>query len=121
MTDERQLEIYRALREVQDRHTYFLLAAVGAAIGLAVSQTQAKALDWSQLPLALATLSWSTSFFCGCRHLAYVGSTLAANADLLQVEAGEHREIGLHPQMIAAASSGIRSAIEINARRASRY
>jgi len=121
MADETTREVYRALREIQDRHTYFLLAAVGAALGLAVSQTQGKAIAWSQLPLGLAALNWGLSFFCGCRHLAYVGSTIYGNADLLQIQAGVHPRVGQHPQMIAAAESGVRSALETNASRANRY
>jgi len=38
MTRDAELELFRALREVQNRYTYFLLAAAGAAIGLAVNQ-----------------------------------------------------------------------------------
>ena len=37
---ENFLEVYRALRESPNRYMYFLLAASGAGIGLAVSQTQ---------------------------------------------------------------------------------
>ena len=114
-------EVYRALREAQNRYTYFLLAAAGAAIALAVNQTQGAAMAWSQVPLGAGVLSWGLSFFFGCRHLAYVSSTLYANMELLKVESGEHPEIGAHPQMIAAASDGIRQAIESNSDRANRF
>ncbi|MEX2490732.1 MAG: hypothetical protein WD425_03110 [Nitrospirales bacterium] len=114
MSDENLREVFRALREAQTRYSYFLLAASGAAIGLAVSQTQSATLGWFETPLGLAVLMWGLSFFMGCRHLAYVSSTLYANAELLQVESGSHPELGQHPQMIAAASEGIRQAIESN-------
>ncbi len=113
-------EVYRALRQAQDKYTYFLLAAAGAAIALAVNQTQGAAMAWSQVPLAAGVLSWGLSFFFGCRHLAYVNSTLYANAELLKVESGEHPEFGGDPQMMAAASEGIRQAIESNSDRANR-
>ncbi len=61
------------------------------------------------------------SFYFGCRHLVYVESTLFANAALLKVEAGEHPEVGRHPQLMAAANEGIRSAIESNSNCASRF
>ncbi len=118
--NEPEIEVYRALREAQGKYTYFLLAAVGAAIALAVNQTQGAAMAWSQLPLAAGVVSWGLSFFFGCRHLAYVSSTLYANAELLRVESGQHPETGTHPQMMAAASAGIRQAIESNSKRANR-
>jgi len=120
MADEMAREVYKALREAQNKYTYFLLAAAGAAIALAVNQTQGTAMAWSQIPLAAAGLSWGLSFFFGCRHLAYVNSTLYANAELLRVDSGQYPEVGAHPQMMAAASEGIRRAIETNSERANR-
>lgn len=111
-------EVYRQLRVAQDKYVYFLLAAAGAAIAFAVNQTQGAVVSWSQLPLAGAVLCWGLSFFFGCRHLAYVGSTLYANFDLLRVEAGEHPDVGKHPELKAAASEGIRQAMKDNSNRA---
>jgi hypothetical protein len=120
MADETTREVYRALREAQGKQTYFLLAAAGAAIAFAVNQTQNTALAFSQVPLAAAVLSWALSFFFGCRHLAYVSSTLYANLELFRVESGQHPQVQ-HPQMVAAASEGIRQAIESNSERANRF
>ena len=117
---ENAREVYRSLRQVQDKHTYFLLAAAGAAIALAVNQSQGAAMAWSHVPLAAGVLSWGLSFFFGCRHIAYVSSTLYANAELLRVESGQHPEIAGHPQMMVAASEGIKQAIESNSERANR-
>jgi hypothetical protein len=47
-------EVYRQSRNAQDKHIYFLLAAAGAAIALAINQTQTATLKWSQIPLASA-------------------------------------------------------------------
>ncbi len=121
MQDDVSREVYRALREAQTRYTYFLLATAGAGIGLAVNQTQGAHLSVSQVPLGLAVLSWGLSFFFGCRHLADVASALYANAEVLRVESGENPDVGQHPQMVAAASTGIREAIEFNADRANRF
>lgn len=120
MESENAREVYRQLRTTQDKYTYFLLAAAGAAIALAVNQTQDAAISWSQVPLAGAVLCWGLSFF-GCRHLEYVSSTLYANAELFKVESGAHSEVGEHPQMIAAASEGIKQALEHNSSRANRF
>lgn len=120
MPSEAQREVFRVLRESQSKYTYFLLAAAGAAIGFALTQTQDDGLAWSQIPLAVAVLLWSGSFFYGCRHLAYVNSTLYANAEVLRIEAGMHPQVGSHPQYIQAASEGIRQAIEKNSDSANR-
>jgi len=113
---EEATEIYRALRESQNKYTYFLLAAAGAAVALAVNQTHATALTWSQIPLAAGVLSWALSFLFGCRHIAYVNSALYANAEYLRVFSGQHPElVGVHPQLVVAAREGIHSAMEHNA------
>jgi hypothetical protein len=61
------------------------------------------------------------SFYFGCKHLNYVESALFANAVLLQVEDGKHPRVGNLPQLVQAASEGIRSAIESNSNWASRF
>jgi len=121
MPADDQLEIYRQHRAAQEKYVYFLLAAVGAAIALALSQTQGATLALSQIPLGLAVLLWGLSFVAGCRHLSYVESTLYANGSLLKVQAGEDPRTGDHPQLIAAASEGIREAIEGNSTKAQFY
>ena len=122
MASESEREVYRALRDAQTRYTYFLLAAAGAAIAFAVKQTESSVLSWSQLPLAAAVAAWALSFFFGCRHQAYISSTLFANVALLQMESGRHpAALGAHPQAVAAASAGIREAAERNAKDASRF
>lgn len=121
MASVQQIEVYRQYRTSQDKYVYFLLAAAGAAIALAVNQTQGAKLSWSQVPLAFAVVLWGLSFFFGCRHLAYVTSTLFANAALLQVQAGEHPLAGTHPQQVAAATDGVRAAIESNSNKASTF
>jgi hypothetical protein len=118
---EPKLEVYRAHREAQLKHTYFLLAAAGAGIAICVNQTRGATLAWSQVPLALAVASWALSFYFGCRHLDYAMANLLANLEMPRIEAGQHPEIGMHPQKIAAASEGIRLAFETNSDRASRF
>jgi hypothetical protein len=121
MPPDQQIEIYRQHRTAQDKYVYFLLAAAGAAIAFAVNQTQGAMLAWSQLPLACAVVFWALSFFCGCRHLGYIESTLSANDALLKVIAGHDPQVGMHPQLINAASKGIQEAIELNSKRAGRF
>jgi len=121
MTNGFELEVYRALREAQNKYAYFLLAAAGAAIALALNQTQVATLNWSQFPLAAAVLSWGLSFFFGCRHLAYVSSTLYSNAQHFRAERGQHPQVGADPQRIAVASAAFMAAAEENANRGNRF
>jgi len=111
---EETIELHRQLRTSQDKYAYFLLAAVGASIAFALNQTQGLSLELSQIPLAISILLWGFSFFFGCRHLQYVSSTLYANIEMLKIESGRHPQVGYHPQVLAAASEGVRSAIESN-------
>src|SRR5690554_2121292 len=119
MSSDTARAVYSAHRTAQEKYTYFLLAAAGAAIGFAVTRTSDAPLAWSQVPLALAVSEWGLSFFFGCRHLNYVQSTLYANNELLRVQEGRHPLAGTLPQAIAAASEGIRIAVEKNNNRAS--
>lgn len=121
MTKDFELEVYRALRESQNKYSYFLLAAVGAAIALALSQTQGAKLCWSQVPLAAAVFSWGLSFFFGCRHLAYVSSSLYSNAQLFPTKRGQHPQVGTDPHRIALASAMFKAAAEENANRGNRF
>jgi hypothetical protein len=58
MADENLREVYRALREAQNRYSYFLLAAAGGGVGFAVSQTRDAALDRTHSLLGCALLAW---------------------------------------------------------------
>ncbi len=119
MVSDEHREIVRTLRESQSKYTYFLLAAAGASIGFSLNQTQGLAITWSQLPLGIAILCWGVSFFCGCRYLEYVSSTLYSNAEMLRIVEGQHPDVGSHPQMVQAASAGIRQAMAKNTSTAS--
>lgn len=114
MASEEEVEIYRALRESQSRYTYFLLAGAAAAVGFSLTQTASSSLSWCQLPLAAALLFWGLSFYLGCKNIGYVNSTLYANSQMLRIESGLHPNVGNHPQMMQAASEGVREAIKTN-------
>ena len=82
MSNDLLKEVYQQFRTSQDKYSYFLLAAAGAAIGFALTQTQGKPLSWSQLPLALAVVCWGLSFYFGCYFIEHITSSLYANFDL---------------------------------------
>ena len=121
MTTDEKLEIYRALRESQNKHTYFLLAVVGAAIALVINQTQGASLSWSQLPLAAAVLAWALSFLFGCRNRAYVSSGLHTNAALLEVNVGRHKLAGTNPEAIQVARETLHDIFENQSSKANRF
>ena len=121
MATESEIEVYRALREGQDKYTYFLLAASGASIAFAITQTQGLKISMSQIPLAIAVIAWGLSFYCGCRKIAQVSSMTYANTELIRVSKGEHPDAGTHPQVIQAAREGILEAIEKGQKKVGRF
>jgi hypothetical protein len=106
--------LYQQLRTSQEKYTYFILAAAASCIAFALVKTENQSISWSMLPLAVAVLCWGLSFFLGCRQLLYVNSTTYSNYELIRVQSGRHPEVGEHAGMIAAASAGIREAINQN-------
>lgn len=118
--NEQGLEIYRQLRLSQDKYTYFLLAASGAAVALAINQTREASLSVSQVPLALAVLAWAASFYSGCRHLNWTAAILGKNFELLRVEEGTHPMAGNEPEHMQLASGVLRTILENDLNTASR-
>lgn len=112
MTNESERDLFRLHRESQNRYTYFLLAAAGAAIGFALTQTNEASLSLAQLPLGIAGVLWAFSFYCGCKQLQYVTGTLYNNAELLRVQSGRHQFTGSNPQAIAIGSSALKEILE---------
>jgi len=123
MADDRELEIWKNLREAQDKHAYFILAAAGSALAFAVHITIGRSLAWSMLPLGVAAACWAFSFWAGGRLIAYLNSTVYANIALLQVKRGTHPDLRYrgNPEEIAIASAGITAAVESNSRMVERW
>jgi hypothetical protein len=121
MPTDAEIEIHRALRDSQNKHTYFLLAVVGAAIALVVNQTQGSSLSWSQLPLAAAVFAWALSFLCGCRNLSYASLGLYTNAALFDVNAGRHKLTGTNSEAIQVARETLHEIFEGHSRNANRF
>ena len=112
--NEDLLELYKQHRTGQDKYTYFLLAAAGAAIGFAIQKTEGLVLSWWLLPVAVATPCWVVSFYFGCKNLIWVQTTIYSNYNLLQLRRGVHPEQPPHPQLVQAAISGVEEALKIN-------
>lgn len=116
MSDE-QTELYRQHRTVQDKHTYFLLASAAACIALTVQRTADAAFAPADLILGAAVLSWSASFYCGCRQISYLTSMLFANMAMLKWQQGAQ------DQLVSKAldSNNLKEVIESINKRAHRY
>lgn len=114
-------ELHKAHSQGQEKYTYFLLAAAGAAIGFAVQKTEGLPLSWWLLPVGIATLLWGASFYYGCRNLDCVSAAMSSNFNLLQIKQGSHPNQPPHPQLTEVALQGVRTALESNVQQARRY
>lgn len=90
MASQNRLEIYKQHQMAQQKYAYFLLAAVGACVGFALTQTKDLALNVSQTPLVIAMLGWGLSFCCGCLHLRLVQTVMHLNILLLRSQQSGH-------------------------------
>ncbi len=109
---EKQLELYRLHRSEQSKYVYFILAAAAGGTALAVRMTTDATLHWSLAPLGAAVLSWGLSFYFGCRGLDAVSVLTRANAELLQVQNGEHPKAGRHKELQEVAAEALREVME---------
>jgi hypothetical protein len=114
-------DIYKAHQTGQEKYTYFLLAAAGAAIGFAVQKTDGLRFSWWLLPVGLATICWAASFYAGCQNLLWVQSTMTGNMALLQLQNGTHPEQPRGGDYLTAAIAGTREATHANAGTAHEY
>jgi hypothetical protein len=114
-------ELLEAHRSALARYSYFLLAAAGAAIGLAVNQTLNSKISTTETPLGLAVLSWGASFFFGCLQIEDQGETLRLNFLWLDVLSGQNSIIGHHPEAMKIAADDTLKHFDRLANRAARY
>ena len=93
MSENVQVELHKQHRAEQGKYAYFLLAVAASAVGFAVQKTTGVGMQWSQLPLAVATGLWGASFFFGCRHHLWLHATLATNSDFLKLQNANQQEL----------------------------
>ena len=117
MTDEAYLAVTGSHRDLYIRHSFYLLAVVGAAVGFALNQTKGAVLAYSQIPLGLAMLSWSLSFYFGLRQLRSILATLGVNSLLLELQFGQNTELSHIPK----APEIIKGLIEEHGKSAGRF
>jgi hypothetical protein len=82
--------MYKQHHSSQDKYVYFLMAIVSSAIAFTVNKTTNIKVNFSELPLLFAVISWGISFFFGCKFLTCAQMTIAQNYDVLQLKQGVH-------------------------------
>lgn len=111
-------DLINQFRQQQEKYVYYVVALAVTCIGFSVIKTTDESLTWLHLPLGIAVLCWSVSIYCGLAFIKYTISGLYNNKVYLDILHGRHVEVGNHPQMIEAAASGVKEAMETNSNRA---
>lgn len=115
------LELQKQHQAGQEKYTYFLLAAAGTCIAYSMETSLGTPISLHLLLLVVAVLSWSLSFYFGCRCANKVQALLRANAGLLSLHEGTHENQPQHAELLAAAIRGIRDAISQNIKSAGKF
>lgn len=121
MADNELMEMHKQHRIGQDKYSYFLLAVAAAGIAFSVEKTTGQKLSWAMLPLGAAVILWAISFYCGCKNLYWVQTSISANYSLLQLQKGVHSNQPEDPQKLESAKRGVSSALDSNIKKAAFY
>ena len=76
MSSDRSNDYLKQSHDMREKHVNFLLAASGACIAFAVTQTRMENLAFVHIPLGLAILCWALSFWFGCMFVRHRSTTL---------------------------------------------
>ena len=120
MTGDAKLELYKGHRDAQEKYVYFLLAAAGAAIGFAVTQTQSAQLTYLKLILLFSTIAWGLSFYFGCRHILESVNILQRNYQLIRIRDGLHPEFPNDPKFVSSISADLEEQSRLSGRHSAR-
>lgn len=102
MTYERRQEFRKLTHDLREKHVNFLLAAAGACIAFAVTQTRGERLSILHIPLGVALLFWAVSFWLGCIYLRHRSTTLAINERAITMQDGDDPIAGDNPELMQA-------------------
>ena len=109
-----QFNIQQEYRSTQEKYVYYLIALSVSALGFSIYKTENQSLAYSQIPLAMSIICWSTSIFCGLKFLKYVISNLYANNIYFEIDEGRHPDFGKNPESINSAKKVFKEAMELN-------
>lgn len=111
-------DLQKQHQENQEKYTYFMLAVASACIAYAIEKAIGVPLTLCLSLVALSVFFWSASFYCGCKCANTVQALVRANSNLLSLYAGNQELQSDQPELLAAALSGVRKAIDTNMKRA---
>jgi len=109
---DRVATLYGSLQTLRNRYVYFLLAIAAGSIAFAITQTDESRLSISQLPLGLAVIFWSLSFFSGCRNQVFHGQIQLLNLEILRVKEGAHEISGSNADAIRVGADYLKERIK---------
>lgn len=93
MSEDLSWEVEKIASDMRVKYVYFLLAAVGACIGFAITQSKSATLVFWNIPLGLAVCSWAISFFLGCVYI-HKKMNFFDHKILISVISDENRSFG---------------------------
>lgn len=88
MNNQLEVDFSNYERELRQKKAYFLLAAAGACIGFAITQSQSKMLSGDLVFYFFAILSWGISFYLGYLHVHYAAECTSINSDYARLASG---------------------------------
>lgn len=95
-----QEELIKQFREQQQKYAYYIIALCVAGIGFSVQQTLGTKLSLTQIPLAVAILSWCISIYLGLKFLNIQIAAIYKNHALIEISEGRSKISGDHPENI---------------------
>ena len=121
MSASEEMQLSALIEQSRRKYDYFLMAFAGSCIALCVGRTTGVEPRWDMVLVGLGVLCWAFSILSGVWAIRYSQSCLETNMAVLQVQRGVHPKAGKHPQLIEAASEGLRSAYDYNQGKESFY
>ncbi len=82
---DQEFELHKHHRDVQIKHSYYLLAVSAAAIAFSIQKTDGLGFSCSQIPLGIAVCLWAFSFVSGCLFSRKYLDTYRVNAHLIEL------------------------------------
>ena len=91
-TDEKHVEIFKHQRDIQVRHTYFIMTLSAAAVGYTISLPIPENVNAKYWLLIFALLAWALSIFMGITYIRKMMVLNRINRILFNLESSEKDE-----------------------------
>jgi hypothetical protein len=113
---EIQKELRLQFRQQQEKFVYYIIALSVSAIAFSIYRTNGEHLKFTQIPLALAVLSWGISIYCGISFLKYSISILYNNNTYYEIKFDQTENPELKNIKLEAMKEGILESVETSSR-----